>query len=136
MIIYQRSAGASFPFGMQVIFQTRMTRISFFPSGLDAVNIAQPLKSALSASSASEKLLACRREILIRVRPSYPCRPRTNSPPLNYHLRRERRRSTKRNSLFSPSFYQRRHLFCFQHCQKYSHGVQIFIYINLRSLES
>ena len=136
MIIYQRSAGASFPFGMQVIFQTRMTRITrILKAALCLLHLIR-MEKKRSASSASEKLLACRREILIRVRPSYPCRPRTNSPPLNYHLRRERRRSTKRNSLFSPSFYQRRHLFCFQHCQKYSHGVQIFIYINLRSLES
>jgi len=28
MIIYQRSAGARFPFGIQVIFQTRITRIT------------------------------------------------------------------------------------------------------------
>jgi len=28
MIIYQRSAGARFSFGVQVIFQTRMTRMT------------------------------------------------------------------------------------------------------------
>ena len=29
MIIYQRSAGASLSFGVQVIFQTRMTRMTW-----------------------------------------------------------------------------------------------------------
>ena len=79
MIIYQRSAGARFSFGVQVIFQTRMTRITrILKAALCLLHLIR-MEKKRSVSSASEKLLARRREILIRIRPPYPRSPRTHS---------------------------------------------------------
>ena len=69
MIIYQRSAGARFSFGVQVIFQTRMTRITrILKAALCLLHLIRMEKkrSVSYASSASEKLLACRRENLLQ----------------------------------------------------------------------
>ena len=61
--------GLKFPFGMQVIFQTRMTRITrILKAALCLLHLIRMEKkrSVSSASSASEKLLACRRENLLQ----------------------------------------------------------------------
>ena len=81
MIIYQRSAGARFPFGIQVIFQTRITRITrILKAALCLLHLIRMEKKR----SASKKCSTAQPSNSAFVR-LIPRRPRTHSP-LNYHL--------------------------------------------------